>query len=138
MGLAKQVGSYPAEWPSIARLVKEEAGWLCVRCGHPHDVASGHVLTVHHFTGDKCCNERFNLMALCQRCHLSIQARVNPRVPIMFDATPWSMPYIAGLYEAGMCAVSPAYNLRRWIRFYERAVGPWPHWAPRPQAKEAV
>lgn len=27
-------GVYPAEWPAVARAVKDEAGWRCVRCGH--------------------------------------------------------------------------------------------------------
>lgn len=46
-------GNYPANWPAIAHQVKEQAGHCCIRCGHPHDTASGHMLTVHHFDGDK-------------------------------------------------------------------------------------
>lgn len=72
------IGVYPPGWPEFARQVKDEAGWRCVRCQHPHDHASGHVLTVHHLTLDKA--EPFEhwwaFAALCQRCHLSIQARV--------------------------------------------------------------
>lgn len=46
-------GEYPAEWPDLACVVKDEACWKCVRCGHAHDPVSGHTLTVHHFDGDK-------------------------------------------------------------------------------------
>lgn len=28
---------YPREWPKRAKNVKDEAGWRCVRCGHPHE-----------------------------------------------------------------------------------------------------
>lgn len=35
---------YPADWPVIARAVKEAAGWRCVRCDHPHDPKAGRTL----------------------------------------------------------------------------------------------
>src|SRR5262245_6663119 len=35
------------------------------------------ILTVHHLTGDKADCRWWNLAALCQRCHLSVQGRVN-------------------------------------------------------------
>jgi hypothetical protein len=28
---------YPPEWPEIAERIKDEAGWECERCGHPHE-----------------------------------------------------------------------------------------------------
>ena len=65
---------YPANWPEIAKRIKDDHNWRCEHCGHIHDQATGHVLTVHHLDGDKsnCSDE--NLVALCQRCHLHIQA----------------------------------------------------------------
>lgn len=90
--------SYPADWPDIAHAVKVEAGWKCIRCAHPNDRATGHVLTTHHFDGDKANCVWWNLLALCQRCHLSIQARVNPEQPYMFEHTAWLRPYVAGFY----------------------------------------
>jgi hypothetical protein len=129
MGQAKQRGAYPTDWRELARLVKDEAGWCCVRCGHAHDRASGYVLTVHHFTGDKSNCARWNCIPLCQRCHLSVQARVNPAVAILTDPAPWAMPYISGLYESGGCAPSPGYDLSRWIREYEATGRRWPAWA---------
>ncbi|GAB4454775.1 MAG: hypothetical protein Kow00120_24510 [Anaerolineae bacterium] len=69
---------YPANWPEIARDIKARAGWCCEHCGHPHDPATGHVLTVHHLDGDPANCDRTNLVALCQRCHLHIQAVWKP------------------------------------------------------------
>ena len=67
---------YPPEWPAVANQVKENAGWKCERCGVKHGHAPN-VLTVHHLDGNKGNLERWNLAALCQRCHLRIQARVD-------------------------------------------------------------
>ena len=75
MAQAKQIGEYPPDWDELAELVNGEADYKCVRCNHVHAPADGYCLTVHHFTGDKCCRERWCLMSLCQRCHLSVQAR---------------------------------------------------------------
>ncbi len=116
----------------IALRVKDAANWCCIRCGYVHDVATGHVLTVHHFDGDKANCERWNLMALCQRCHLSVQARVNPESPLLFTPRPWAMPYIAGFYAAGRGVPGPLYSLAGWVEEYTRGVGPWPEWAPTP------
>jgi hypothetical protein len=135
MGQPEIKGEYPADWRDIARRVKDDAGWKCVRCRHEHAPTVGRCLTVHHFDGDKGNCARWNLMALCQACHLSVQGRVNPAVPIMFDPSTWSMPYIAGLYEAGRCVISGSYDLGRWTEKYEKEVGPWPAWAPRALAK---
>ena len=110
------MGDYPANtlagtgWDSIAypsghRLaVKIRADWRCEHCLHPHDVGSGHVLTVHHYPGGhrldgdpgNCVPE--NLVALCQRCHspkgtygLHIQARYHPLQMTMPFYRPWWM-----------------------------------------------
>lgn len=68
-------GEYPTNWPEIAKDIKDESGWICEHCGHPHDPASGRGLTVHHLNGDKSNCRRENLVVLCQKCHLSIQGR---------------------------------------------------------------
>lgn len=125
-------GCYSIDWHHIAQIVKAEADWRCVRCGHDHDPPNGRCLTVHHFDGNKANNERWNLMALCQVCHLHIQAKVDPRCTWMFNVSTWSMPYIAGFYEANPGFIqTPRYDLRDWIGEYEREIGPWPEWAPR-------
>lgn len=91
-------GDYPADWPSTATAVKEAAGWRCIRCGHSNDVESGHVLTVHHLDADKSNCRWWNLTALCQRCHLSIQGRVIMARTWMLPHSEWFKPYVAGYY----------------------------------------
>jgi hypothetical protein len=78
--------------------VKAAAGWCCVRCGHPHDPAKGYCLTVHHLDLDPQNNEWWNLPALCQKCHLQIQAKVVMEQPWMFEHSEWFKPYAAGYY----------------------------------------
>ena len=96
--MRKSKGPYPDNWEDIANRVKEEAGWRCVRCGHPHDPANGYTLTVHHLDLDPSNNRWWNLAALCQRCHLSIQARVVMERTWMFEHSEWFKPYVAGYY----------------------------------------
>lgn len=72
------MNSYPENWFYIAYSVKSRAGWHCEACNHSHDPGTGYTLTVHHLDGDKSNCDFSNLVALCQRCHLTIQARFNP------------------------------------------------------------
>lgn len=65
--------SYPDTWEDIARKVKDDAGWTCKMCGHPHDPKAEYTLTVHHLDGVKTNCDISNLIALCQRCHLATQ-----------------------------------------------------------------
>ena len=93
-----QGGDYPPNWPQIAQQCKADAGWKCVRCGHPHDPTTGHTLTVHHIDGNKANCQWFNLASLCQRCHLHIQAKVIIEQPYLFEHSDWFKPYVAGYY----------------------------------------
>lgn len=61
-------------------------------------VAQWRILTVHHLDGDKSNCEWWNLLALCQRCHLTIQSRVDPRIPWFLEHSNWFKPYVAGFY----------------------------------------
>ena len=88
----------PKERKELHNRVRAEAGGCCIRCHHPDDYESGHVLTVHHFTGNKSENAWWNLMALCQRCHLKVQTRVNPDIPYFLEHSAWAQPYVAGFY----------------------------------------
>lgn len=130
MAQARQHGQYHDDWKLIAQQVKAEAGWRCVRCGKQYGPDAGGAYGVHHFDGNRENNARWNLMPLDQACHLSVQARVDPANPIMFDPRPWAMPFISGLYESGRAIVPASYDLPRWVETYEREVGPWPTWAP--------
>ncbi len=96
------VGKYPANWELIARTVKDEELWRCERCQHVHDTASGHMLTVHHLVYDKYLCERWNLAALCQKCHLKMQGRLNMSQMFMFDIiepSEWFKKHLKGYLD---------------------------------------
>lgn len=94
----KSTGTYPADWPALARQIKAAAGWRCVRCGHAHDVAAGYMLTVHHLDLNPANCAWWNTPPLCQRCHLQIQHKVILERPWMWEHTPWFRVYAAGYY----------------------------------------
>ncbi len=98
--MSRFTGTYPADWPAIARQVKEEASWRCVRCGHPHDPKAGYTLTVHHLDNNKNNTQWYNLAALCQRCHLQIQGKVIMHRPWILPHSAWFKPFVAGYYAA--------------------------------------
>lgn len=79
-------GSYPADWPLIAYQIKRAAHNRCERCGAPNTLFK--VLTVHHLDRNKLNNHPANLVALCQRCHLHIQARFDPSKNFYQEALP--------------------------------------------------
>jgi len=96
--MSRFTGTYPQQWREIAQNVKDEAGWRCARCGHPHDPKAGYTLTVHHLTGEKNNCRWWNLAPLCQRCHLQIQAKVIMHRPWFLPHSEWFKPYVAGYY----------------------------------------
>ena len=102
--MRRSTGQYPPNWKAIAKRVKDEAGWRCIRCDHPHDRESGHILTVHHLDMNPENNAWQNLLPLCQRCHLTIQHKVILERQWMFDHSDWFKPYAAGYYasQAGL------------------------------------
>lgn len=107
-------GEYPPDWKEISARVKAEADWRCIRCGHGDDrpgeasPCTAHcthpdngkqrMLTVHHLDGDKGNCRWWNLLALCQACHLSVQARVIPERAWLWEHSDWFKPYVAGYY----------------------------------------
>ncbi len=100
MPRAKPRGEYTADWPDVAKAAKDAAGWRCERCRHVHDYDAGYVLTVHHLDGDKGNNAAWNLAVLCQRCHLSIQGKVDMAQGWMLEHTPWMLPHVEGYLAA--------------------------------------
>lgn len=60
--------------------------------------AQWRILTVHHLDGRKDNDAWWNLLSLCQRCHLQIQSRVDPEVPWMLEHSPWFRVYVCGFY----------------------------------------
>lgn len=101
MPRSSTVGSaYPADWPEIARQVKADAGGRCVRCNRHHDPENGYTLTVHHLDMNPANNAWWNLLPLCQRCHLSVQARVVIERPwVMTAHSEWFKPYAGGYFS---------------------------------------
>ena len=91
---------YPGGWEGIAKEVKERAGWCCRHCGHPHDPEAGRTLTVHHLDGDPGNCDDDNLVALCQKCHLHIQATYRPGQLLLpgIEAPEWLRE--RGLFDA--------------------------------------
>jgi len=77
---AEMKDRYPPEWPLISLWIRVTAGWRCEWCnaeqGLPHPVTgSTVVLTVAHIENDDPADVRpANLAALCQRCHLRLDA----------------------------------------------------------------
>jgi len=92
------LNNYPKDWKIIAEKIKQEANWGCIRCKHRHEVEIGYCLTVHHIDMNKTNCEWWNLVALCQRCHLHIQHKVQINQPFMFEHSEWFKPYVAGYY----------------------------------------
>ena len=93
-------GDYPPDWPEIAKRIKDAVNWTCERCGHKHDVRNHYVMTVHHLDMDKANCADWNLAALCQRCHLSIQGRVDFSQGYMLEHSPWMKPHVEGFLKA--------------------------------------
>lgn len=61
-------------------------------------VAHWRILTVHHLDGNKANCSWWNLLALCQRCHLTVQGSVKPETPWFLEHSEWFKPYVAGFY----------------------------------------
>jgi 5-methylcytosine-specific restriction endonuclease McrA len=99
--MSKFIGEYPPQWTKEFRdAIRAKAGNKCERCGHPHDPENGYCLTVHHLDNNKSNIEEWNLAALCQRCHLTIQGRVNLAQGWMFDHSDWFRPHLEGYLKS--------------------------------------
>jgi len=77
--------------------VKDATPMLWLRDGAQVE-AGWRILTVHHLTGEKADCRWWNLAALCQRCHLTIQGRVVMERAFILEHTAWFKPYAAGFY----------------------------------------
>jgi hypothetical protein len=98
---SKPGSTYPPGWPEFARKLKDEAGWACTRCGRPHDPPAGYCLTVHHLTmaKDEPFEHWWAFAVLCQRCHLSVQARVDLDRPwVLLPHSEWFKIHAGGWY----------------------------------------
>ena len=68
--------------------------------GHYQREARWRVLTTHHLDGSKANLCWWNLAALCQRCHLSVQQRVVMDDPWPYEHSAWFEPHAAGFYAS--------------------------------------
>ena len=91
--------TYPPNWKALAKRVKDDAHWRCERCRRWHQPSTHYVLTVHHLVPIKALCELWNLTALCQRCHLHIQAKVDMEQEYFFDHTAWFVPHLLGFKD---------------------------------------
>jgi len=83
-------------------------GWVDVRPtpsawgASVHAAGSGRaqwrILTVHHLNGVKYDCRWWNLVSLCQRCHLTIQGKVIMDRPWSKPHSEWFRPFVAGFY----------------------------------------
>jgi hypothetical protein len=119
---SKSGSHYPPNWPEISKRVKMEAGNCCIRCNIPD--GPGRVLTVHHLDMDRgnCC--WWNLAALCQQCHLHIQAKVVMERIWFLPHSDWFKPYVAG-YTAHRLGLdeSKEYVMQHLNELLEEAIG---------------
>jgi 5-methylcytosine-specific restriction endonuclease McrA len=89
-------GQYNDDGKEKRREARGRAGNKCIRCGSPS--VPGKILTTHHFDGNKSNDEWWNLLALCQVCHLQVQGKVDPEQPYFLEHSSWLKPYVAGFY----------------------------------------
>jgi hypothetical protein len=96
-------GPYRYEWNGIWEDVGSggfvnTAGTVKGLCGLRAVEARWRILTVHHLTMDKTDLRWWNLAALCQRCHLQIQGKVQMARVWPHEHSEWFRPYVAGWY----------------------------------------
>ena len=89
---------YNPDGKAKRKAARDSVGNKCIRCGSPS--VPGKILTTHHLDGNKANDEWYNLLPLCQVCHLQVQAKVDPEVPWFLEHSDWIKPYIAGFYAA--------------------------------------
>lgn len=68
------------------------------KTSQPEWLAEYRILTVHHLNGVKEDLRWWNLVSLCQRCHLTIQGRVVMERPYYRPHSDWFRPFAAAYY----------------------------------------
>lgn len=75
---------YPTDWKQISWEVRTKAGNKCELCdamnGAAHPITGSKVvLTVHHLDFNPANCERYNLIAVCQRCHNRLDSKFRAK-----------------------------------------------------------
>jgi hypothetical protein len=86
----------PYRWIVDGEYVLQDDGSF----GPTHREAQWRILTVHHLNGVKWDCRWWNLAALCQRCHLTIQGKVLMERVYPLEHSEWFKPHAAGWYAA--------------------------------------
>lgn len=89
------------EGPVRASAVDAPRGWDKEGAMRPVKAlveAQWRILTVHHLNGVKGDLRWWNLAALCQRCHLTIQGKVLMERVWPWEHSEWFKPHAAGWY----------------------------------------
>lgn len=68
---------YPPKWRAIALRIKNKANWKCQKCKVEHNPVKGIQLGVHHKDGNPMNSSDSNLIALCRKCHLMEQMKLE-------------------------------------------------------------
>ena len=87
---------YPYDWKEIRKEILLRANNRCELCNaenyRPHwKTGSKVILTIAHIDQNKQNNKRYNLLALCQRCHLKIDLpyKIKKRSNGLYDIDEW-------------------------------------------------
>ena len=90
------MSNYPDNWDEIAKGIKDKNHWKCERCGVLHDPLNGYTMTVHHLIPDTFLIDSWNLACLCQRCHLTVQDRIDMDTIYLLKYTNWLSHHLGG------------------------------------------
>lgn len=111
----------PQEDGTVKRVLWSPCDWKCTHTGEveiegdlhvmtePGDIfswiskdfkveAAYRILTVHHLNETKADCRWWNLVSLCQRCHLHIQKKVDMGRVWPLEHSEWFKPFVAGYY----------------------------------------
>lgn len=95
------------DWPDVSRQFAYDFTHTTVDPANPKRVlppleveAKWRILTVHHLNGVKADCRWWNLVSLCQRCHLTIQGKVRMERRWLNEHSEWFKPYVAGYYAS--------------------------------------
>ena len=85
---------YPKDWKLISQAIIKNQNNICYFCpaeNHKSHWKTGSkvVLTTHHIDGNLKNNSRYNLIALCQRCHLRLDLEKHLSKRFKIDKNYW-------------------------------------------------
>jgi hypothetical protein len=80
------------------------------------------MLTVHHLDLNPANCAWWNIPALCQKCHLRIQAKVIMEREWMFEHSTWFLPYVAAYYGARNGIIQPTQDYYESLQIAPREI----------------